>query len=1354
MRITSLTFTRVGHWESLPALQLGRGVTVVLGDNEAGKSTAVRALEALFFGPSRELVAPLQRVASFDAEATVQLDPSGDVRLQRRGKTWATPLEPALASLLAEGHAPRFRDVFRITHATVRGEARFLTHDGPLGTLLLAATTGVSAAHIEKLRVTMASRFEHAMSGAKGKDGLKLHAGAWAKAEAALQDSPRFATYDHLSEQIDRLEGEIIDAEKERDRLGDEARHLGTLSQGLVQDEILGAVQAELDELTKAGPTPSRDWSTRIEAVAGTLEDTRAALRDANAEEERADAAVRDAGEVSPLAGFAEEARSLAREAATLTSLWDELSHDAPKLTEARDELKRLVSDLGDRGDEGALVSRAEALVVPAPRRRELEEALTLEAKLRREVDEARRQRTKAQLEVEEARPGAAILAPRPVDALLRALAELQEIDRLSAERGAKQLDEQALRTSAAEASSRLGLAALEEPEILRLKLARESAIREALRARDEAREDARRLRERLAEAEARLGEARAKGRALEVGEPVVTQKALAAARRQRDEAFATLTASWTSSLREGGSRELPRLERDYVEQVDGADRLADLRFSHAQRLGQLDEAKHAEQSREDELSRTKEELERVEARAVDEDRAYADLFPFLLAPPSDPEAWLREHAQLCSTMARVETTAAHVRRLDEDLAARRRDLRTLLVSTAPSLAELELVPTLRSELERGLRLREEHNQRAGKAAAVLAATEARLHECERSLTLSEEELSRWGDAWSELSRGIPAAIGPDVAVVRDWLARQRQLADALKKLDAHEANLKRREDRIAKESARVRELRDRILAIDPTLSAIATLREDGCARELERLTERAAEERRTLEEATKRQRAARDRRLDLATKHEAAKEELAEQAARAGLGPAPTALERESATRRITRVYELDAQRDRILAALKVHWPMGLDAARTEIAGRSEAQLTAARDELAEHAKRADARRSRAIGDRRALETRRSELGAEARYAEVLQQIADARARSVARAVECLELEVAEWLLGKAKQRVTLDVEPIVDRASSFFRELTEGAYEGLVFDDDDRESNPTLSALVADREERPLSDLSDGTHDALWLALRLAVVAEAAKTTPFPLLLDDVFVHLDDRRARAALRVLATLSETVQVLLFTHHDHVVSLAHEEIPEALTVVTLATPEARKEPPAPEVRVPRHERPAAPQRAPAPRRSSEEGAVQTIVHILEEAGVPLRKQEILARAKEAGLELESDWASASKQAKDEGKIVQRGTKRGARYALAGADPQEDEPNRDATDEADPQEDEPDRDATDDARPGDAPPAHQPDRLATDDARPGDAPPAHQPDRLATDDARPDDTPPAHRPDRLATDDAPQEDEPS
>ena len=49
-----------------------------------------------------------------------------------------------------------------------------------------------------------------------------------------------------------------------------------------------------------------------------------------------------------------------------------------------------------------------------------------------------------------------------------------------------------------------------------------------------------------------------------------------------------------------------------------------------------------------------------------------------------------------------------------------------------------------------------------------------------------------------------------------------------------------------------------------------------------------------------------------------------------------------------------------------------------------------------------------------------------------------------------------------------------------------------------------------------------------------------------PLPLVVDDLFITFDDARARAVLNVLGELAKRTQVIVFTHHRHLVELASE----------------------------------------------------------------------------------------------------------------------------------------------------------------------------------------------------------------
>ncbi|NQW47295.1 MAG: hypothetical protein HQ464_05945, partial [Planctomycetes bacterium] len=125
-----------------------------------------------------------------------------------------------------------------------------------------------------------------------------------------------------------------------------------------------------------------------------------------------------------------------------------------------------------------------------------------------------------------------------------------------------------------------------------------------------------------------------------------------------------------------------------------------------------------------------------------------------------------------------------------------------------------------------------------------------------------------------------------------------------------------------------------------------------------------------------------------------------------------------------------------------------------------------------------------------------------------------------------------------------------LLDMAGVFFATLTQGGFSGLVVDYDDerpviagRKSNVPAPVRV--------EAMSEGASDQLYLALRLAYLSSwIDRHEPLPLILDDVLMAFDDNRAAAALKAFSALSEKTQIILFTHHRHVVQIARDTIPE------------------------------------------------------------------------------------------------------------------------------------------------------------------------------------------------------------
>ena len=133
----------------------------------------------------------------------------------------------------------------------------------------------------------------------------------------------------------------------------------------------------------------------------------------------------------------------------------------------------------------------------------------------------------------------------------------------------------------------------------------------------------------------------------------------------------------------------------------------------------------------------------------------------------------------------------------------------------------------------------------------------------------------------------------------------------------------------------------------------------------------------------------------------------------------------------------------------------------------------------------------------------------------------------------------------------------PLLKRASKLFQILTQKSFEKLVVDFDERE-NLQLTGIRPDGSVVPLAGLSSGTEDQLFLALRLAAVEDyLERVTTLPFVADDLFINFDQDRAASGFEVLGELSQSTQVLFFTHHQHLVDVAIDILGPDTNVISL-----------------------------------------------------------------------------------------------------------------------------------------------------------------------------------------------------
>lgn len=172
-------------------------------------------------------------------------------------------------------------------------------------------------------------------------------------------------------------------------------------------------------------------------------------------------------------------------------------------------------------------------------------------------------------------------------------------------------------------------------------------------------------------------------------------------------------------------------------------------------------------------------------------------------------------------------------------------------------------------------------------------------------------------------------------------------------------------------------------------------------------------------------------------------------------------------------------------------------------------------------------------------------------RAAEAAELAAQLVAQIRASAHQYAQLRLASSVLERAIQQYRERHQgPILERAGRLFATLTRGSFARLQADYNDQ-GRPVLVGVRSDGQTVPVEGMSEGTCDQLYLALRLASLEGYLQQTgaePLPLIADDLLIKFDDQRAAAALEVLANLSRQTQVILFTHHRHVVELARRQV--------------------------------------------------------------------------------------------------------------------------------------------------------------------------------------------------------------
>jgi uncharacterized protein YhaN len=1125
-------------------------VDLIHGPNASGKSTASRAERSLLYGiEARTPDSHTYDYADLRIGARLELD-GVSVELSRHKRRGGSlvgqkgePL-PEEKILMALGGLSKdiYGALFQVDHETlVQGGAELLQGRGEIGSSLFAAAAGV---------VTLHDTLAELDAEAERLFNPRARTTVLHKALASLREAEKRLRGATLRPARHReMQGTLLEAEEACEELTRQMRELELRARALERKRAIAPLLdahservAELEALAGVPQLPGSAATQRSDAQGRLLASTRA-LQRGTSTAARLEAELGEIVLDEKLIARGEEIRIIKESISAISKAGAEERKREDELLQARAALRAAAEIIGAPDP-----SEIESLRRPASARRTLDRCLRQREELasqrsaaRIRLQEAERARDHAQADLD----GAALAADvRQLDATITAalragtLSEQIEQGRLEAKLRRGEATERLGRLMPAPSSTG-ALRALHPPS--GEQAARAAAQNEELqRACESLRSEARRL----ADAETELREELE--RLTLAGEAPSTEM-LAKARERRDEQWAAIRRAGT-----GGSPLEPADAEGFERALAGAEHLAASRTDHAAQIERT-AAAHARARR---LKRERNVLHgreaelhaREEALHSEWGKAWA-LTGLTPLAPEDAGAWLDQREKILD----LDRAGAELQARADSLTGRERALAGALAACLRGLRQdLTTGEALDTLIARGqavlTQAREQTNARSALQATLLGA--------ERALAGAKHAQSAAAAAWAEWEKRWPARRAeaglPDTATPQDAQEIVRAVQDGLSQLE-RTTTLERRKAGTGKDQA---EFAARVRGLCEELAPeLATLHPEQAASELHtRLT--GHERRLAKREGLTEQRAALASELtivggDIAT----ARAEIGALLAAAGCKDAGELPEIE------TRAARAKALRDEI-AEIERQVAKAGDGRFSELAegacGFDRDQAAVELDELREQAEALRMARDETkerIGERK---RELAEAETDTTAVQAAQDVALARTAVEEAAIAHAKAKLSATVVRRAIDRYRrLHQDPLLSRANQLFKRFTLGSFVELFVDLDER-GQGVLIGRQRDRIRKRVPEMSTGTREQLFLALRIAAIERYVATSgPVPVVFDDVFIESDEPRSERIFGALGELALKTQVIVLTHHRHLIGVGRRALAEKLVVADL-----------------------------------------------------------------------------------------------------------------------------------------------------------------------------------------------------
>ena len=1181
MRIRELRLLRYGKFtDRLLALpNAPQDIHLVVGANEAGKSTMRRALSDWLFGfPMRstgmDFLHPMQdlrlggiiedNTASPEEHSSAQ-DPAtgstetkassdGQIRSlnfeRRKGQknTLRTPAdEPLPDSTLHEWlgslQADEFRRMYALDHATlVEGSESILQASDDIGRMLFQAAAGIE--HLGDALKTLQQEADTLWAPRKsGNRVFYQQQDAYEEARRTLGQA-QLRTRD-WKESHDALMDVQHQLEEARNKHAGIQQHIHRLErirrvQPLLRDAE--AARQRQEALQASGMPPllpenARQIFEQASRQGALVQAEMMRLQTALSELDQALAAITlDA----PVLARADEITRLDEARVQCQDHPARLQRHQEKLQTLRAKLKALAVELDwPAEDEAAVVRR-----LPAPAWRErTAELIHQHQALQHAVEKARHERDAQAQNLSQWQAQLQSLASDGIDPALTDL--LEQARRLGdPDTQSDALTSERQRLEAALEATLAGMGPWRQPiDRLQAMLVPEASQVDALRVQQH--DDARALQARQEALQKKIQDIQQQEQALlqlvRHHQPV-SREDVAQARRQRDDDWQAIKADPAT---------LPARAGAFEARMHEADTLADARLERAKH--EADRQSCTNQLEKLKLDRTgiESDIQAIETRMAQrladwQAQAAACGLPDL--PLDAAPTWLKRHQDALELLARRQTAEHQLQALHQRVEALRQALTDRLALPATT------------GLDDALRQARERLETAQRIAGQRSTLETQIQDAQRRLVPLQTTLTQAESQWQEWQQAWQAALAEaghedtlPVEQLETRLARMQDIQTLLAQMDSLRADeIEPLQNALDSWMRHARTLADQLMPDasadispqDMTLTLAGRLkaaRQDEA--EHHRLQQQQARNRQALE-------AARQQQIQV---------DALLQPLRVAAGIDDMALLGPAITRSEER-RQIEHEIQRIETALREAGDgHSIESLRTEAASIEPDQLQVELNRLGTEAgqivediSRLGARHGQLKAAFDALNGSDAAARAAARQQEAAAGMAEAAERY-------LRLKTAARLLQWSMERFRQTRQgPMLARASEIFQALTLGSFSRLLVDADSHDSPRLMSIRTDGNKPVEVPGLSEGTRDQLYLALRLAALdQQASQGSRMPLIADDLFINFDDRRTAAGLQVLGDVSRRMQVILLTHHDHLVPLARQVLGDGLNVIEL-----------------------------------------------------------------------------------------------------------------------------------------------------------------------------------------------------